>query len=197
MPFSQDIYLPFGKPTFQKVVLESVNYAVLKGSVYTDDKELFEKNKQQIIFKVNSTPVSLNQDNSFESDKIPVQKISILIQVPEFEDYYKTILLAGGTNNIGPIMLNKKVSSPKIQIKSVNSEEKISTQEVLLNEVVLKTDEEGFLQLVNTQLKNGDILNFKIKGFKEKNVIYNASPEALVIFVEENISKFIPTTYRN
>jgi Carboxypeptidase regulatory-like domain len=186
LPYLQDIYLPFGKISSQRVLLESVNYAILRGSIYSGDNQQFDLNKQQIIFKVNSIPVLLKSDNTFETDKIAIQKISILIQVPEFEDYYKTVTLTAGINNIGPIKLNKKVSQPKIQLKNVTSEKIVANQEISLNKVIIQTDEDGFLQLENTQLKNGDVLNLKINGFKEKNVIYLNSQEPLIIFVEEN-----------
>jgi hypothetical protein len=121
LPFQKDIYLPFGNAAYQKIDLEVIDYARLRGYLVSDDTAAFEKNKSDMVFKVNSTVVQLQPDSTFETDKISIQKVSIFIQVPGFEDYYKTITLKNGINNVGSIVLNKKLAIPNLEINDLFS----------------------------------------------------------------------------
>lgn len=108
-PFQTQIYLPFGKTSYQRIYLEDVDYTILKGSVVSEDINYFTQNKQNIVVKINSLTVPLNADGTFETDKIAIQKVSILIQAPYYDDFYTIFDLKSGINDIGDIILTKKI----------------------------------------------------------------------------------------
>jgi hypothetical protein len=123
LPFQSDLYLPYGRPAYQNVRLESIDYAIVRGSLGFDaDTDTIVANNPDIVFKINSLPVRLNSDYTFETDKVAVQKISIFIQLPGYEDYYKTIVLERGINNIGTIALTKKTTVKETATKSEDTE---------------------------------------------------------------------------
>ncbi|MBC7472369.1 MAG: carboxypeptidase regulatory-like domain-containing protein [candidate division SR1 bacterium] len=107
--FQTQVYLPFGKTSYQKTYLEGVNYTILKGSIISEDSNYLAQNIQNIVIKINSLAVPLNVDGTFETDKIAIQKVSILIQASFYEDFYRTIDLKSGVTDIGDIILTKKV----------------------------------------------------------------------------------------
>jgi hypothetical protein len=183
--YEYQTYLPFGTKTFYSAVLESENHAIITGFITSNDNQIFEKNRQSIIFKINSSNVQIKNDNTFVTDKIGIQKVSILIQVPEFEEYFKIVELKSGINDIGTIKIVKKTTNRSIGLKD-NNDLPISNSSVIFNGIVIKTDREGFLSLSDAQLENGELIKIQANGFKEKNLIYNATLLDTIITLDQD-----------
>jgi Carboxypeptidase regulatory-like domain len=184
LSYKEDIYLPFGSQIDQPIQLENINYAILKGKIVADDTQLFEQNKANITLKINSTKVLVNADGSFETSKVNIQKVSVNIITPGFDDVYKIIELNPGINEMAPIPLQKS-SAFGLQLKNVDTGKSLFNAPVLINDEKVSTDSDGLVDLTQMRFIPGDTISIKTNGFREQSFIYSKNLGKLEILLEQ------------
>ena len=183
LPYQDTVYLPFGTTTYDVAQLRSINFATLKGRLKSNNQSFFDANFTQAKIKINSSKVDLQSDGTFESEKISIQKVSLLISIPGYDDYYKIFELGQGQNDLGDIELVRSTKF-SLQLKNKDTGKPIQTSEITINNKKFSTEFDGSIDLTLARFLIGEKLNIEVDGFKDQSVIYQNNLGSVEILLE-------------
>jgi hypothetical protein len=175
----QDIFVPFGTAIEQNISLSNLNYATIKGRISSFDTQL---NFQNASLTVNTTPVLIDDKGVFFTDKLDIQKVSLLLKVVGYEDYYSTIDLQNGPNDIGEIKLIPSKEPTKLLLKSQIRNLPLYNTTITLNDTLVQTDDYGMLSLKG--YVNDDLLKIDVKGYEKKSIFVDSSKPILEVSLD-------------
>jgi hypothetical protein len=177
----QELFAPFGTDSTINIVWPSVDRASIQGRVVVLENEVDAK---RMIVKANTVTIPVNNKGNFMVDNLEPQKISLLVSFEGYEDYYSTINLQTGINEIGDIVMVRLKEPVKLLIKGKNPNIPLYNTKLIFNGTEVRSDNYGMVSLKNAGFVNGDNLKIQVNGFEEKTVIYDETKEILDITVD-------------